>query len=309
MLGLLLVLLPACTALSPAAQQIEHSVESGLLASVLKNGTLVIATDPDYPPQSQLQKKVARLTDTKCDLTQYTANQLVGFDVDVAVEVARRLGVEPCFVTPAWSQLVGGNWGGRWDVHVGSMAITFERMEHLLFSQPYTTGKAVLFVHQDNQKIIEPGDLSGKRVGVCTGCAYEAYLRNTLQIPGEEINFQIQDAVIVGYDTDTSALADLALGDGLHLDAVMTDPDTGQVAISEGLPIKQVGETVYHDYVAIAVDKKSSSDPLPLIQRITEIVTAMHQEGTLRELSQKYYHGDFTKPASEYDIQALEAEP
>lgn len=189
-LGLLLFLLPACNPLS-RMPQVEQPADLGLLTSIMKNGTLVIATDPEYPPQSQLNKETKRLENTKCDMTQYTANQLVGFDIDVAVEVARRLGVEPCFVTPAWSQLVGGNWGGRWDVSVGSMAITSERMEKLFFTQPYTSGAAVLFIHKDNNTIQAPGDLSGKRIGVCTGCAYEAYLRNTLEIPGEKIDFKV----------------------------------------------------------------------------------------------------------------------
>jgi len=303
-IGLLLILVPACTPLARSAQ-VEQPEDRGLLTSILKNGTLVIATDPDYPPQSQFIKEAARIESTRCDMTQYTANQMVGFDIDVAVEVARRLGVEPCFVTPAWSQLAGGNWGGRWDVSVGSMAITSERMEKLYFTQPYTSGAAVLFVHKDNQTYQAPGDLSGKRIGVCTGCAYEAYLRGTLQIPGEKIDYQIQDATIVGYDTDTSALADLAFGDGVNLDAVLTDPDTGKTAIKDGLPVKRVGSIIYHDYVSIAVDKNSSSDPLPLVQRITEIIQAMHQEGTLRKLSQHYYQDDFTITAAAFDIQVL----
>ena len=48
-----------------------------------------------------------------------------------------------------------------------------------------------------------------------------------------------------GFDTDTSALADLVGGDGVHLDAALTDPDTGNSAIKSGLPIKQLGDAVY----------------------------------------------------------------
>lgn len=279
------------------------------MAYILQNRTLVIATDPDYPPQSRLNLEIERLPETECELTQYTANQMEGYDVEVGVEVARRLGVEPCFVTPAWSQIVGGNWGGRWDVSVGSMAITYERMEMLYFTQPYTTGEAVLFVHRNNKTFQQPGDLSGKRIGTCTGCAYEAYLHKALEIPGQDIEYLIHDAIIVGYDTDTSALEALAIGDGFHLDAAMTDPDTGQVAIDEGLPIKQLGDTIYHDFVSIAVDKKSSLDSMPLVLRVSEIISEMHQDGFLRELSMKYFQGDFTPPAAAFDLQALEQAP
>ena len=304
----LLILLPACIPLTGAAGADPADLRN-LLNTVQRNGILVIATDNNYPPQSQFNPEAVRLERTHCSLTHYTANQMVGFDIDVGVEVARRLGVEPCFVTPAWSQLVGGNWGGRWDISVGSMAITSERMQALFFTQPYTSGAAVIFVHQDNETIRAPGDLTGKRVGVCTGCAYEAYLDRTLEIPGVKIQFKIQNAAIVGYDTDTSALDDLALGDGVHLDAVMTDPDTGELAIQDGLPIRQVGEIVYHDYVAIAIDKSSNSDPLPLVMAITEVIDAMHQDGTLRRLSEHYYQGDFTSLAAAFDFAMLNQQP
>jgi polar amino acid transport system substrate-binding protein len=278
----------------------------GELASVLNSGTLVIATDSAYPPQSQLNGDVTRAASTRCDQTQYTANQLSGFDVDVAIEIANRLGVEPCFVTPTWSQVVAGNWGDHWDVNVGSMAITDDRMQNLYFTQPYISGEGVLFVHKDNQSYKTPADLSGKRIGTCTGCAYEDYLHGALNIPGMKISYLIQDARIVGYDTDTSALADLAAGDGLRLDAVLTDPDTGDIAIKKGLPIKQLGGALYHDYSAVAIDKRSAGDPLPLVKRISTIIQEMHQDGTLLKLSQKYYGGDFTTPAAQFDIDELE---
>jgi len=72
------------------------------------------------------------------------------------------------------------------------------------------------------------------------GCAYEFYLQGTLVIPGQKIDFVVQDATIVGYDTDTSALEDLAVGDGARLDAVLTDPDTGQLVLKADIGIVDV---------------------------------------------------------------------
>ena len=111
--------------------------------------------------------------------------------------------------------------------------------------------------------------------------------------------------MVFAYDTDTSALADLALGDGVRLDAVITDPDTGQQAIANGLPIRQLGSPLYYDYDAIAIDKESNKDPQTLVNRITEIIQQMHQDGTLLRLSQQTYHGDFTTRASQYDLNTL----
>ena len=298
---LLLLVLPGCAPAMP----VTGSSSGDLLASIQQRGTLVIAAETDFPPQSQLVEDAQRAENTRCEQTAYTANQLTGFDIDVAVEISRRLGVEPCFVTPAWSQLIAGNWAGLWDISVGSMVITPERMEKLYFTQPYTSGAAVLFVHKDNSVYKEIGDLSEKRIGVCAGCAYESYLRGNLVIPGQTIQYAIQNAQVFGYDTDTSALADLARGDGLELDAVITDPDTGLAAIQDGLPIKQLGEPIYRDFVAAAIDKKSSSDSLPLARRVSEIIQEMHRDGKLKELSIHYYGADFTTPAASFDIHAL----
>jgi polar amino acid transport system substrate-binding protein len=208
-------------------------------------------------------------------------------------------------VTPAWTQVISGGWDDRWDVNIGSMVITRERMKALYFTQPYITGAAVLFVHKDNRSYAQPADLAGKRIGVCAGCAYESYLKGTLDIPGESMVSPLKDAAVVAYDTDTSALKDLAIGDGVHLDAVLTDPDTGQTAINDGLPLKQLGDPLYHDFDAIAIDKKSSKDPKSLVERITAIIQQMHQDGTLLKLSRQFYHGDFTTLASQYDINGL----
>ena len=276
-----------------------------LLSEVQQRGTLIIATETDFPPQSQLVEDAQRAENTRCDPTAYTANQLTGFDIEVAVEIARRLGVEPCFVTPAWSQLIAGNWAGVWDISVGSMVITPERMEKLYFTQPYTSGAAVVFIHQENNTFHNVSDLSGKRIGVCAGCAYESYLRGTLVIPGQTIQSAIQNAQIFGYETDTFALSDLARGDGDQLDAVITDPDTGQAAIEDGLPIKQLGEPIYRDFVAAATDKKSSSNSLPLAREVSEIIQEMHRDSKLAALSTRYYGDDFTAPAASFDIRAL----
>jgi len=300
-----LLTLVSTACMPPQLKANSTAPPSGELGIVLRRGTLVIATDPDFPPQSQYHPNTARAPNTLCGPAQYTADEFSGFDIDVAIEIAHRLGVEPCFVSPAWSQLISGSWSDLWDVSVGSMVITTDRMEKLYFTQPYTSGAAVFFVHKDNQTYHSPADLNGKRIGVCTGCAYEEYLKGNLEIPGEKIEYQVKDAIAVGYNTDTSALIALGVGDGVQVDAVLTDPDTGKKAIQDGLPIRQIEGVLYQDFVAVALDKKSSSDPISLAQRITKIILDMHQDGTLVKLSEQYYNGDFTKPAAKFDLPAL----
>lgn len=276
-----------------------------LLAKIEKRGTLVIATDPGYPPQSELIPGATRSAKTKCAPTEHTAKEFRGFDVDTAVEIARRLGVEPCFVTPQWTQLTAGGWGDRWDISVGSMTFTKERLDSLYFTQPYYATPAALFVHKNNTAFSQPVDLSGKKVGGCTDCTYDYYLQGTLELPGSNVEFVIKDPKIIGYDVDLPALQDLALGDGVELDAVLVAQPTGQKAIQSGMPLKQLGDPVFFEYMASAIDKKCGQNPVSFVRKVSEIIQQMHKDGTLLNLSQKHYGLDFTTAAEKFDLQKL----
>ncbi len=279
------------------------------LSEITKRGYLIFSTDPAYPPQSELVENAARLTNTKCPTDTQTANQMKGFDIDVAVNIAQKLGVEPCFMTVIWDLITAGNWANRWDMSIGSMTITPERMQKLYFTQPYYTTPAAFFVYKDNTTYTQPSDLSGKKIGACTGCTYDAYLAGTLVIPGENINFVVKNAQFSGYDTDLYALQDLALGDGIRLDAVLTAQPTGAGAIKDGLPIKQLGDPVYFEYLAGAIDKAMTPDPVPFVKKVSEVIQGLNTDGTLLQLSQKYYGLDLTTAAASFDLAALKQWP
>lgn len=297
---------PAAPADSGAATGSEAAAPADLLADIQARGVLRISTDPAYPPQSELVADPQRPAETRCSGEERTAGELTGFDIDAAVEIANRLGVEPCFVTPDWTLITGGSWAGRWDISVGSMTITPERMTKLYFAQPYYTTPAAFFVHEANASFSAPADLSGKKVGACAGCTYESYLDGSLQIPGETIDFVVQDVEFTGYDTDTSALQDLALGDGVRLDAVLTALPTGAGFVADGNPLKQLGDPVYFEYLAPAIDKSSQLDTTSFRAAVSAAVQAMHSEGVLKQLSEKYYGADLASAAAEFDIAALE---
>ena len=303
----LLSLLTAMAVAVSACQQSTQSQTAQLdkLTEIQKRGTLVVSIDPAYPPQSEIVPGAARTLDTQCTVDQLTAGELSGFDVEVAAGIAKRLGVEPCFVTPDWTQITSGNWRDQWDISVGSMAITPERMKTLSFTQPYYTTPAAFFVHSDNTSYSNPGDLSRKRVGVCSGCTYQLYLEGTLSLPVQKIDFAVKNAEIVEYANEVLALQELALGDGVKLDAALVASPTGKQAISNGLPIKQLGSPVYLEYLAAAVDKNQIHDPSSFVNRVTEIIQQMHNDGTLRNLSIQYYGEDLTITAAEFNIALL----
>ena len=90
--------------------------------------------------------------------------QYKGFDVDVANEVASRLGVSVKRVDHAlvWEEETGGHWDGKIDISIGSMTPTAKRAENLDFPVNYYYAIAALAVHRDNVAIRTPADASGK---------------------------------------------------------------------------------------------------------------------------------------------------
>ena len=251
-----------------------------LLAKICSDGEITVSTDPAYPPQSELNA---------------TTGEYEGFDIDVATEIAKRLGVDIAWETPDWEVLTAGSWNDRWDMSVGSMTPINERQEVLNFTEPYSFVPAVVVVHDDSTVSDVTTDLDGKKIGVCADCTYQFFLEKSLEISGFEFDFVIDDATIQGYDTDTTALQDLALGDGTRLDAVLTSVTTAE-SFAKDNPVKIVGEPIFGEPLAIAFDKSSELDGATLLDAVDGIVADMHSDGTLSEMSLQWYDGvDVTK--------------
>jgi polar amino acid transport system substrate-binding protein len=255
-----------------------YDTEAGdLLAKICTDGVIRVSTDPAYPPASELNPETG---------------EYEGFDIDVANEIASRLGVEVEWQTPDWEVLTAGSWNDRWDMSVGSMTPTNDRQEVLNFTEPYAYVPAVVVVHEDNTTISDTAtDLDGKRIGVCADCTYQFFLEKSLEISGFEFDFVIDDAIIQGYDTDTTALQDLAIGDGTRVDAAMTASYIAQEFVDAGNPVKIVGEPLYGEPLAIAFDKSSELDGTSLVETVDGIVADMHEDGTMSRFSKKWYPG------------------
>lgn len=247
-----------------------------LLAVVKERGTLIASTDPAYPPQS------SRTPD----------GELEGFDIDVTNEIAKRLGVDVEYVTPAFNAIISGGWSGRWDLSVGSITITPERQKVLLFTPPYYYTPASIAIHSETSDIQDTeSDLDGKKIGVCVECSYQFYLQKKLNIPGESPEYVVDDPDVKTYDTDTTAIQELAVGPGVRLDAVMSALPTLEQAIGNDVPIKIVGDPLFYEPLGVAVDKESPEDPKALFEEVSKIIEEMHSDGTLTEFSKKWYDG------------------
>jgi polar amino acid transport system substrate-binding protein len=251
------------------------------LAQVCASGKLRIATDPKYPPQSSFNVQTQTWQ---------------GFDVDVATEIAQRLGVQPDIQAQKWDVITAGSWNDRWDVSVGSMTDTLDREKLFYFTPAYYYTPAAMAVANDNTTITGPADLNGKTVCVGVSTTYQDYVEGTLKLGAgaPPFDFQISPPPATNlqtYTTDTDALDNLALGDGVRCDAAISAQQTIQAYIDDGGKIKLVGDPLYYEPLSIAFDRNNPTDSQSLSQAVSKIIDDMHADGTLSSLSKKWYNG------------------
>jgi polar amino acid transport system substrate-binding protein len=253
------------------------SAPSTLLDKVTKAGKLVVSTDPKYPPQSLLK----------------TDGTYEGFDIDVATEVAKRLGVKVEFTTPKWEAITAGGWGGRWDVSVGSMTITVDRSKILDFSPPYyyTPAQMAASTHSG---ITTLDGLAGKTICSGAGTTYDQWLNGTLDYgTGQDLGKPPAGIKTTTLPTDTDCPTQWQSG-RFDFDGWLSSITTVDGAIAAGLPVVKVGAPVYFEPLAIAVDKSGPKDT-EFMAKLKTIVDEMHADGTLTAFSQKWFGADFTQ--------------
>lgn len=245
---------------------------------VTSTGTLSVATNVGWPPQSFLDDN----------------NELVGFDIDVANEIAKRLGVTAKFDTPEWGVMTGGSWGGRWDVAVGSITPTKPRSEVLDFAGIYYYTPYVFALHADSE-VSEPSDLNGLKIGVETGTTSEDYINRSLVIDSPDfvpIEYWLEPGEVKTYADSMLPFDDLRLGAGVRVDAVVAGEQTVLGAIKNGYPIKVLGgDYAFREPLVVVADK---GDP-EWTTRVTAIIAEMREDGTLGELTTKWYGQDYSQ--------------
>jgi len=204
-------------------------------------------------------------------------------------------------VTPPWTEITAGNWGDRWDISYGSGSINADRMTRLWMTQPYYAVPNLYFVRADSP-YQAASDLDGKEIGACASCSHEYYLNGELEIPGIEVVLNVEDPVVVTYQTEVTGLE--ALGEG-ELDAFLCADPVGEQAIADGLDLRSIAELAFTYYPSGFVDKSSGLDSRAFVERVNEIVRGLHADGTLQALSMEYFGEDYATAASEFDLDSI----
>jgi len=267
-----------------------------LLDAIKQRGYVMISTDPNYEPQSFLNTEGKRPADTKCPSDALTTAEMQGFDVDVAKAIGDGLGVETCFATPDWDVITAGNWSDKWDMSVGSMTINTARQQILDFSTPYYYTPAVIAVRAD-AGINSLADLDGQALCVGSSTTYEFWLNHDMEglgLPSSSIYNDAPNVTVVPLPTDQECAQ--AIGAGREdFVGYVTSQTVVNANIAAGFPVVQLGSPVYSEDLAAAFDKSSTLPTASLITEVDKIITAMHNDGRLSDLSNKWFGEDLTQ--------------
>ena len=227
-----------------------------ILASARSAGVIRIANTQASPPWSMLDDK----------------NQPAGYDVEVAKEVAKRIGVAQVeFVADLFKNFVEGLKAGKYDLVMNDLTPTAEREKQVDFSTAYGLEDFRIFVRNANNDIKDRPDLKGKRIGVTAGTSNESWSRENLL--GSEI---------VTYDNGGLVFNDLAIG---RVDALISSHFGGmKYATVNKLPIKEVGPILTYQLSAAAMAKNQPA----LREAVSKAVKDMRADGTIDRLSNRW---------------------
>jgi polar amino acid transport system substrate-binding protein len=244
-----------------------------LLGKVEAAKKIVMSTDPQYPPQSELA----------ADGTYQ------GFDIDVGTEIAKRLGVEIEFTTPDWNIITAGSWGGRWDFSVGSMTITTPREEVLSFSEPYYYTPAQMAVSTASGITTLEG-LAGKTICVGEATTYFDWMSGTLDLGSYTPDAKPPEGSKATTLSTDRLCAETWKAGRTDFEGWLSSSTTVQSAIDEGLPLVAVGDPVFYEPLGVAFDK-SGPDPASMVEKVNKILDEMRADGTLKGFSEKWFNG------------------
>lgn len=222
---------------------------------VKKSGVIRVGIEGTYPPFNFVN-----------DQKQYD-----GFDVDIAKELAKRLGVKVEFVGAEWKGIIAGLLADKFDIIIAQMSITEERKKSVDFTDPYVMTGAVLITRKGDNRLTQLSDIKGRKVGVGTGTNFEALAKT---VPG---------AIVKSYTAFNDYLQDLING---RLDAIINDSLLAGDAIKKGsLPIQVSSGLLEKDRIGMAI-KKGNED---FLQKVNEVLAAMKKDGTYDAIYLKWF--------------------
>jgi polar amino acid transport system substrate-binding protein len=193
----------------------------------------------------------------------------IGFEYDLAVAIARELGVEIKMVIKAWDSLIPELQRGSFDLAMNGIENTEDRGRIVLFSDSYFVYAQQLTVRRETTGITKLEDLKGKKVGTLSGTAAEDILRAT---PGIEV--LTNPEIIFSY-------RDLEEG---KVDAVLLDTPIAAAYGAPNAKLKNTGESFGEGHYVIAFRQKDES----LRDAVNQALARLKANGELKAIYVKW---------------------
>ena len=250
---------------SDEAAETTSSARDDLLSEINNKGKIVFAMEGQWAPWTYHDD----------------SGELVGYDTEVGKAIADKLGVKAEFIEGEWDGLFAGLDGGRYDAIINGVEITDERKEKYDFTAPYAYIRTALVVSDDNQDIKGFDDLKGRKTSNSLGSTYADLAAEY----GAEV--QNVDTLSETIDMLTSGRVDATLNAEVSFyDYLSEHPDA---------PIKIVALT--EDASEVSIPLRKGDETAALRDAINEAIDALQADGTLSELSDKYFGNDISKAA------------
>jgi len=193
----------------------------------------------------------------------------IGFEVDLAREIAHRLGVQPKLEIRAWDTLIPELQKGSFDMAMNGIEDTPDRAAIVAFSDPYFVYSQQLTVRSGTSGVSTLADLKGKTVATLSGTAAEDILRQT---PG--IKVVTHPEIIYSYRDLQSS----------RVDAVLLDSPIAAAYGASNPKLENVGESFGEGKYVAAFRKDDQS----LRTAVNAALLTLKRDGTLKTIYSRW---------------------